>query len=208
MYSFYFQTGFFFFLVQISQDAVLYACRFTGTACVPGIIQGPHCHSGLQSIEATAQCSNVSTTTGAQAKRLLRFFPLPQKLPSITNSHNTRENNLFFTLHRDQTHQQTGHGRMLRRFPAPQVSARVQALRTEHRPLPAVPGTRLDNFHHQRRYLEFPSTSAAHIWQPIAGTGSQPQHQARCSQGCIQLPRQRSRLSRRLRGAGGGCWWV
>lgn len=90
--------------MQITQDAVLYACRFTGTACVPRIIQGPHCHSGLQSVEATAQCSNVSTTTGTQAKRLLRFCPPPQKLPSIMNSHNTRENNLFFTLHQEQTH--------------------------------------------------------------------------------------------------------
>lgn len=36
-----------FFLVQITQDAVSYACRFTGTARVPGITQGPRCHSGL-----------------------------------------------------------------------------------------------------------------------------------------------------------------
>lgn len=130
-----------FFLVQITQDAVLYACKFTGTVRVPGIIQGPHCHSGLWSVEATAQRSNISTTTGTRAKRLKVWHsPTFEILSSPTKA----------SFHRQQPqhegkwpslHAPSGINPPANRLQedAQTLSARIPRLRRERRPLPAVP---------------------------------------------------------------------
>lgn len=79
-----------FFLVQITQDAVLYSCRFTGTAHVPGISQG----LSLRPLKCWSNCtvqqcqhSPRSWAQGSEAAtaQLLGLLSPPQQLlPSQT----------------------------------------------------------------------------------------------------------------------------
>lgn len=75
--------------MQITQDAVLYTCRLTGTAHVPGISQGLLCpfevleqlHSAVT--QAQPQEPGPWGSESGTAQLLAFLFP-PRKLPSIT----------------------------------------------------------------------------------------------------------------------------
>lgn len=123
-------------------------------------------HSAVTQAQPQQPRQNGSKPGTAQPFRLFT--------PSITNSPTRRKTAFSSPSISNKPLKQTGRRRMLRRFPAPQVSPWIRALCTHHASLPEE-GYATGRFAPSVRVsLNFSSISATCIWQPTARSGQPP----------------------------------